>query len=154
MTTDDDMREIEAALDILIEKAEGCWPDVWEPMRAKLLALIRQKLPQTDAEHERAVEAWRLEATSYVREGLYVLHDKDIDEALRLMRARPVADKAAGDYVKLHEAAGQLWACLENQAKCGEIQVTTRLRCFMDRFAKVIDEVADPEGEAERAGVR
>jgi len=148
MTTDDDMREIEAALDELIallEQAADRWPDVWEPRRERVLALIRQKLPKhigdqgdhridiqtdgsgkaegctvymtdkdgkttkflpvtDDAEHERAAEAWHLRFREHTR------HWNSEDghsnwsgvgyEALRLMRARPAIDKAAGELLR------------------------------------------------------
>lgn len=118
MTTDDDMREIEAALEQFATDVMSLGP---YPDHGKLLALIRQKLPQADdewlqaplterekastelagkvvvpwtddAEHERAVEAWRKRATTghLVGNSFYHVVGKDeIDEALRLMRARP-----------------------------------------------------------------
>lgn len=105
MTTDDDMREIEAALDGYENAARTYRNDDEfkrsQKMRGDLLALIRQKLPKTDAEHERAVEAWILSV--FGPSGVAVLGQNgvaritagDIDEALRLMRARTVDDKAA-----------------------------------------------------------
>ena len=58
MTNDDDMREIEDAVGTFGAMCHARVADQ-VPARDRLLALIRQKLPQTDAEHERAVEAWR-----------------------------------------------------------------------------------------------
>lgn len=87
MTTDDDMREIEAALDKIIGYAkQGLWEDGSD---RTLLALIRQKLPQTDAEHERAVEAWTAEATriSIHCGGAMHLVQRLRDEGASLMRA-------------------------------------------------------------------
>lgn len=55
---DDAMREIEAALEILIDRA-AVGRGVAD-QRVKLLALIRSKLPQPDAEHEREVAAGEL----------------------------------------------------------------------------------------------
>lgn len=77
---------------------------------------------------------------------LYILHDKDIDEALRLMRARPAATDSA--YAKLHKAAGQLWAGMQWSIDKGEIQPTTRLKCFMDILGALIEEVPEPEEPA------
>lgn len=60
---DDAMREIEAALDAHEDRvgtwatSDRCFP---RKGRAKLLALIRSKLPQPDAEHEREVAAGEL----------------------------------------------------------------------------------------------
>ena len=42
-----------------------------------------------DEEHERAVEAWAVEATCLVEDGVYILERREIDEALRLMRRQP-----------------------------------------------------------------
>lgn len=135
MTIDNDMREIEAALDEFQDASERVYeashdPGFGDPVqrqkdaREVLLALIRQKLPQTDAEwlqaplterekasaelagkvvvpwtdadteHERAVEAWRDSFTKgAIGLGQHPFLVKMRDEALRLMRARPVADK-------------------------------------------------------------
>ena len=55
---DEAMREIEAALEILIDRA-AVGRGVAD-QRVKVLALIRSKLPQPDAEHEREVAAGEL----------------------------------------------------------------------------------------------
>lgn len=109
MTTNDDaMREIEAALDAHEDRvgtwatSDRCFP---RKGRAKLLALIRSKLPQPDAEHERAVEAWRRRAMAMTnKHRMFLLEKLEIDEALRLMRARPATCK---DGLQV-EAAGEL----------------------------------------------
>lgn len=129
MTTDDDMREIEAALDKIIGYAkQGLWEDGSD---RSLLALIRQKLPQTDDEHERAVEAWHEEAMGCTYLGykcLRVVSIAAIDDGVRLMRARPAIEphtftglpdttyeklvakeKAAGDLLHAAKAAVQSW---------------------------------------------
>lgn len=118
MTNDDDMREIEAAL----EDFEDFHRELWSARaiavadegdtkrcreaRDRLLALIRAKLDArsvaTDAEHEAKVQAWRLEATDIANHcGIareLVLRMRD--DALRLMRARPATDTAAGELLR------------------------------------------------------
>jgi len=133
MTTDDDMREIEAALYEFQDASERVYeaspdPGFGDPVqlqkdaRKALLALIRQKLeaakqtdaewlqaplterekastelagkvvvPWTDdAEHERAVEAWRAKLRRSVLMWNGPQSEKAVtNEALRLMRARP-----------------------------------------------------------------
>ena len=119
MTHDDDMREIEAALDTYL--CEGM-------EKPQLLALIRAKMgnaaqnaatcaqgeaevAQNDAEHEAKVEAWRETITACRLDGLrtetgfsvYGMPYVVIDDALRLMRARPAAterDTAAGELLR------------------------------------------------------
>lgn len=123
-----DMGEIEAALTDYADEVEfACFaplntPDECKEKRAKLLALIREKLAaasvqkptnpvtisSSDAEHEAKVEAWRkeaLEVSADDRDGeiipkpedvgtpheWFCLRRDEIDEALRLMRARPAA---------------------------------------------------------------
>lgn len=119
MTHDDDMREIEDAVDTMIlhqrkESREGRGIDLGN--RDRLLALIRAKLPAADAEHEAKVEAW-LDRAHFVN-GNYLVSGADIDEALRLMRARPAAtvephsftgtDRTYADLVAREKAAGEL----------------------------------------------
>ena len=110
MTTDDDMREIEAALSRFV--TDAIYMDTqWLTQRDSLLALIRSKLPQadaavqkptnpvtvssSDAEHERAVEAWRSVVLTWTDDGeRYCISRGQLADALRLMRARPAVDKA------------------------------------------------------------
>ena len=107
---DEAMREIEAALEILIDRA-AVGRRVAD-QRVKVLALIRSKLPQPDAEHERAVEAWRDRAGRFrvwsetLKAWFYDIGT--FDEALRLMRARPASgkDEAAGELLR---AAVEAW---------------------------------------------
>lgn len=143
MTTDDDMREIEAALDEFQDASERVYEAghsllageairIQKEARATLLALIRQKLPQNDAEHERAVEAWHLRFREHTR------HWNSEDghsnwsgvgyEALRLMRARPVADKAA--LQRLREKVDAM-ASAEG-IKLGEWRVLDRVLDWID----------------------
>lgn len=95
MTTDDKMREIEAALESLIDRA-AVGRGVAD-QRIKVRDLIRAAIaPQADAEHEAKVEAWRYQATECrlareFGELSYEVTGEEIDEALSLMRARPTA---------------------------------------------------------------
>ena len=118
MTNDDDMREIEAALDKFYQ-ASAYMDTQWIPERDKLLALIRAKLDArsvaTDAEHERAVEAWRDSSNEFtVCTGGYECSGEQHArwsavryEALRLMRARPATCKD-GLQVQRDKAAAEL----------------------------------------------
>lgn len=96
MTTDDKMREIEAALESLIDRA-AVGRGVAD-QRIKVRDLIRAAIaPQADAEHEAKVEAWRYQATECrlareFGELSYEVTGEEIDEALRLMRARPTTE--------------------------------------------------------------
>lgn len=105
---DEAMREIEAALDTHEDRvgrwatSDGCFP---RKGRAKLLALIRSKLPQPDAKHERAVEAWREKATNTPHQGVgFLLTAMEIEQATWLMRARPQPAPHFADRVKIRSA--------------------------------------------------
>lgn len=94
MSTEDTMRRIEEALKAFLSWA--MWPDGYpDGLKAKLLATIRAALQPDDAEHERAVEAWREEAGKFRiwseprRQWFYDLDCAAFDEALRLMRWQP-----------------------------------------------------------------
>lgn len=100
MSTDDTMRRIEEDLDHYVDEHE--WAefddddgDAASEARAKLIATIRAALQPDDAEHERAVEAWREEAGKFRiwseprRQWFYDLDCAAFDEALRLMRWQP-----------------------------------------------------------------
>lgn len=59
----------------------------------KAMNLIRQKLPPSDAEHERAVEAWHSVVLTWTDDGeRYCISRGQLAEALRLMRARPAVN--------------------------------------------------------------
>lgn len=133
MTNDDDMREIEDAVGTFGAMCHARVADQ-VPARDRLLALIRQKLPQTDAEHERAVEAW-LDRAHFVN-GSYLVSGEDIDEALRLMRARPATCK---DGLQAQAAGELLRVC---KGMIGDEDY-----CYPDTLPKAIE-------AAERAGVR
>lgn len=116
MTTDDDMREIEAALDdygnaeVAVSVNIHGAPKRCIEAKQKVLALIRQKLevaqkPATsaqpaadvarnDAEHEHAVAAWEAEATRIsIHCGVAMQMVQRLrDEGARLMRARPAIE--------------------------------------------------------------
>jgi len=117
---DEAMREIEAALAhyamACIDEIGDGTPECYErtnAVKGKLLALIRSKLPQPDAEHERAVEAWRDRAgwfrvwSETLKAWLYDIDCETFDEALRLMRARPATCKD-GLQVQRDKAAAEL----------------------------------------------
>lgn len=123
MTTDDDMREIEDAVDTMIlhqrkESRDGRGIDLGN--RDRLLALIRAKLPAADAEHEAKVEAWEAEATRIsIFCGVAVqLVQRMRDDGVRLMRARPAAterDTAAGELLRAaKDAFNWLLECDQN----------------------------------------
>lgn len=111
---DDAMREIEAALDEFADRYREQWMarsyDPGDARRAgeasdKLLALIRSKLPQPDAKHERAVEAWREKATNTPHQGVgFLLTAMEIEQATWLMRARPQPAPHFADRVKIRSA--------------------------------------------------
>lgn len=92
--TDDKMREIEAALESLIDRAAVSRGVA--DQRIKVRALIRAAIaPQADAEHEAKVEAWRNGAVrqkGYKYGVLYTITQDELLEALRLMRARPTTE--------------------------------------------------------------
>ena len=102
MMTDDKMREIEAALESLIDRA-AVGRGVAD-QRIKVRDLIRAAIaPQADAEHEAKMSAWfegatmdRCESPRGDPDGPralgYFLTADEINEALRLMRARPTTE--------------------------------------------------------------
>lgn len=167
MTNDETMARIEAALEILIDRA-AVGRGVAD-QRVKVRALIRSKLPQPTAdaggwgedddrfrqneEHERAVEAWEKRAAmirgEINKERHYVIRESDIDEALRLMRARPAphtfyggTERSYAELVAKDEAAGEL------------------LRAAKDAWPwvyghpKQSDELWQAIAKAERAGIK
>lgn len=109
MTTDDKMREIEAALESLIDRA-AVGRGVAD-QRIKVRDLIRAAIaPQADAEHEAKVEAWRYQATECrlareFGELSYEVTGEEIDEALSLMRARPTTEAVPSALERLRERA-------------------------------------------------
>lgn len=88
-------------------------------------------------EHERAVEAWRRDAIcDPTRGGSYALTMGAIDEAMRLMRARPVSgkDEAAGELLRAAQTASMRMSC-----------------CHMEDDADALDAAI---AKAERAGIK
>ena len=155
MTHDDDMREIEAALDELQDAAQdavrsGCSTSQSEA-RTKLLALIRAKLPPADAEHEAKVEAWHRDATAFPD------HDEPhefchvqrcvIEDGVRLMLARPAAterDTAAGELLRV--AKEKIRREADNADKSADTYAGFAVAAGLHRAADIIE-------AAERAGV-
>lgn len=167
MTTDDDMREIEAALDEFQDASERVYEADQSPFagdvvqqqkdaRKALLAMIRQKLPQNDDEHERAVEAWHEEAMGCTYLGykcLRVVSIAAIDDGVRLMRARPaiephtftgLPDTTYEKLVAKEKAAGELLRAAKEAANW-------LLECDQDDDAQKLYAAIEA---AERAGVR
>lgn len=151
---DDAMREIEAALEILIDRA-AVGRGVAD-QRVKVLALIRSKLPQPDAEHERAVEAWRRRAMAMAnKHRMFLLEKLEIDEALRLMRARPQPAPHFADRVKIRSAIDE---CRKDEAAGELLRAAKALLDESDIIQcdnpSVVPRFLDAIAKAERAGIK
>lgn len=109
MSIDDKMREIEAALESLIDRA-AVGRGVAD-QRIKVRDLIRAAIaPQADAEHEAKVEAWQSQATE-IAGHCGIARDLVLrmrDEALRLMRARPTTEAGPSALERLRERVANM----------------------------------------------
>lgn len=171
---DDAMREIEAALDDYAEACvqefrSGVIADVRKAVEAKnvALALIRSKLPQPEAEHERAVEAWRGamcraierltkhankrgEEAQFFGE-LFGPVKEMSDEALRLMRARPQPAPHFADRVKIRSAIDE---CRKDEAAGELLRAAKEAWPWVYGHPRQSDELWQAIAKAERAGIK
>lgn len=175
MSTDDKMREIEAALESLIDRA-AVGRGVAD-QRIKVRALIRAAIaPQADAEqrrsllelhgagqgldhrdvggwgdddnrqranaeHEAKVEAWVQQVKCLGRtdphKDFYLIEGLEINEALRLMRARPTTEAGPSALERLRVKASAVNRCLDEKGRFIWDEAT---RGAMQRVLDWIDE--------------